>query len=113
MILNQSQAEAVYSAMCALNNVNGRLHARMSGRYEGSIVHCVEQSGGRGQLQIYWGDPSGNPHGLAEHYPNQAAFATAYGLNSDATPLVCSECQGRGEVETGIGMMVCTECPAR
>ena len=32
-ILNKSQAEAVYSAMCALNNVSGRVDAQMpSGR---------------------------------------------------------------------------------
>ena len=30
LILNKSQAEAVYSAMCALNNVGGRINATLN-----------------------------------------------------------------------------------
>ncbi len=65
-ILNKSQAEAVYSAMCALNNVSGRVDAQMpSGR-------VVEGANGVILVTAY-GRPS-------EDYGNQAAFATAYGL---------------------------------
>ena len=65
-ILNQAQAEAVYSAMCALNNVSGRVDAQMpSGR-------VVEGANGV-ILVIAYGKP-------LEDYGNQAAFATAYGL---------------------------------
>lgn len=66
MILNQSQAEAVYSAMCALGNVSGRVDAQMpSGR-------VVEGANGVILVTAY-GKPS-------EDYGNQSAFATAYGL---------------------------------
>lgn len=77
-ILTQEQAEAVYSAMCHLNNVGGRLHSRLAGRYETSIIHVVESQDGR--VQAYWGDPTGNPYGPIENHANQSAFATAYGL---------------------------------
>lgn len=78
MILSNEQAAAVYSAMCALNNVGGRLHTRIKDRYEGSVIHFVELPSGH--LQLYWGDAVGNPHGDVEHHHNQSAFATAYGL---------------------------------
>lgn len=71
-ILNQAQAEAVYSAMCALNNIGGQLSQVRAG-----FVRVVEHGAGhfvvsdeRGRLE-------------SEVYDNQSAFATAYGLNSD------------------------------
>ena len=65
-ILTTSQADAVYSAMCALNSVSGRVDARMpSGR-------VVEGANGVILVTAY-GMPS-------EDYGNQAAFATAYGV---------------------------------
>lgn len=70
LILNQSQAEAVYSAMCALNNVGG-------------FCGDITLSGG---LRVQWLRSVTVRDGLSgprEEYPNQAAFATAYGLNSD------------------------------
>ncbi len=72
MILSKPQAEAVYSAMCALNNVGGRISAQMGVSYVAENVDgevCVEQ--GRGARDG------------CERYDNKAAFATAYGLNSD------------------------------
>lgn len=66
MILNQSQAEAVYSAMCALNNVGARIDVRLpSGRVvEGPnsviLVTAYAKS--------------------SEEYNNQSDFAAAYGL---------------------------------
>ena len=67
MILNQAQAEAVYSAMCALNNVDGTV---------GTIRFRLAwvQTDFSGEIAV---------HGTTddEVYPNQAAFATAYGLS--------------------------------
>lgn len=66
MILNQSQAAAVYSAMCALNNVGARIDVHLpSGR-------VVEGPNGVILVTAY-AKPS-------EDYNNQSAFAAAYGL---------------------------------
>lgn len=67
MILNQAQAEAVYSAMAALNNV-------------GNIAGDLTLSEG---LRVQWLESVTVRDGLSgplEYYLNQAAFATAYGL---------------------------------
>lgn len=67
MILNQAQAEAVYSAMVALNNV-------------GNIAGDLTLDEG---LRVQWlksVDVRDGLSGPREEYPNQAAFATAYGL---------------------------------
>lgn len=67
MILKQAQAEAVYSAMVALNNVGG-----ISGDLtlsEGLRVQWLKSVTVRDGLS-----------GPREEYPNQAAFAAAYGL---------------------------------
>lgn len=73
MILNQAQAEAVYSAMCALNNVgcdNG--HASITGNRAQEDV------------RVQWDDGvtvmRGALRGEREDYVSQAAFAAAYGL---------------------------------
>lgn len=68
MILNQSQAEAVYSAMCTLNNVNGALSATIEG------VRVEETHSGA--VQVWTLGSIGNP----ERHTNQSAFAAAYGL---------------------------------
>lgn len=70
LILNKSQAEAVYSAMCALNNVGG-------------FCGDLTLSGG---LRVQWLQSVTVRDGLSgprEEYPSQSAFATAYGLNSN------------------------------
>lgn len=67
MILNQAQAEAVYSAMCALNNVGGI---------------CGDLTFSEG-LRVQWLQCVIVRDGLSgprEEYRNQAAFAAAYGL---------------------------------
>ncbi len=65
LILNQSQAAAAYSAMCALNNVSGYLDTVMRG------VRVKEHA--NGVIQI-------TSKGRSEDYDNQSAFATAYDL---------------------------------
>lgn len=64
-ILNKSQAEAVYSAMCELNNVSGYIDAVLQG------VRVKEHANGVVQI---------TKKGESEDYSNQSAFATAYGL---------------------------------
>ena len=71
LMLTQAQAEAAYTAMCALNNVSSRLMATCEEK-----LRVVERScGGIYVLEMLEGEwaPS-------ERYENQAAFATAYGL---------------------------------
>lgn len=67
MILNTDQAQAVYSAMCALNNVGMRMHCQdksvMAHEYADGVVHVSSQN---------W--PA------IETYPSQQAFAEAYGV---------------------------------
>lgn len=70
-ILTQAQAEAVYSAMCALNNVGGCIDCRI-----GYIR--VNESAIAGILIMARGKRT-------ERHDNQAAFAAAYGLNGTDT----------------------------
>lgn len=69
MILNKSQAEAVYSAMCALNNVAGRLDCTVQEitNVRESVIGTVYVKSGK----------------LLESHTDQNAFAAAYGLLSD------------------------------
>lgn len=72
MILNQAQAEAVYSAMAALNNVGGRIATviEFSRESECEVVENPE-----GQVLV------SKDFGLSvETHANQAAFASAYRL---------------------------------
>lgn len=76
LILTPAQAEAVYSAMCALNNVGARIDAFLEGAF-----HAREMADGRVVVHIvpnvtFPGSHAAEP----EIYPNQSAFATAYGL---------------------------------
>lgn len=64
MILNQSQAAAVYSAMCELNNVGGLIDVR--------LANCRVTEHSRG---VSVEGPT-----TTEQYADQNAFATAYGL---------------------------------
>jgi hypothetical protein len=68
MILNKDHAEAVYSAMCALNNVS---------------AICGEVTLDEG-LRVQWLNGVEVRAGLSgprESYADQAAFAAAYKLN--------------------------------
>ena len=67
LILTPAQAEAVYSAMCALNNV-------------GTVCGDLTLNEG---LRVQWLECVTVRDGLSgprEEHPSQAAFATAYGL---------------------------------
>ena len=71
MILNKAQAEAIYSAMCALNNVSGRI--------SGTIVFPDDMA------VTCWSEGDStvsavDGNGASEYYADQAAFAAAYTL---------------------------------
>lgn len=78
LILNQSQAEAVYSAMCHLNNVGMRIGATLDG-----AVRVIELPAGTVHVRRYIGGEWVD----GELYGNQTAFATAYGLDTGADRL--------------------------
>ncbi len=72
MILNASQADAVYSAMCALNNVSMRLDGCVA-----AGIRCREDENG---AVFVFDMRAGHTGGPCEEYASQNAFATAYGL---------------------------------
>ncbi len=69
MTLNKAQAEAVYSAMCALNNVSGRISGTIVFP-DGIVVSCWSE----GDFTVSAGN------GASESYADQAAFSVAYTL---------------------------------
>lgn len=71
LILTAAQAEAVYSAMCALNNVGGRLRVQLT---QGKNVILVEEFASGGVVV------DTKPRHSVEVYAGQHAFATAYVL---------------------------------
>lgn len=71
-ILNQSQAEAVYSAMCHLNNVGGRIDRIYADGFQVSEAAHT----GRVIVQLASNHVTVPP----EIYTDQSAFAAAYGL---------------------------------
>lgn len=75
LILTPAQAKAVYDAMCALNNVGGRIRATTPTKSPLLQIEVRENSVGEVFVQ---GDG-------CEIYADQAEFSTAYGLNADAT----------------------------
>ena len=78
-ILNQAQAEAIYSAMCALNNVGGHLDAYVPNlsnpAKKGHLVVVREM--GAATIEVRAGFAEGAER---EDYRNRSAFAAAYGL---------------------------------
>lgn len=68
-LLTKAEAEMAYTAMCALNNVSGKLSATMG------AIRVVETDKGVTILD------DAHLHRL-EHYDSQAEFATAYGLDA-------------------------------
>lgn len=71
-ILNQAQAEAVYSAMCTLNNVGAE-----TGRVRIDVaVVAWGATGASVELVRAYRDMNAE----RENYDSQAAFAAAYGL---------------------------------
>lgn len=80
MILSTAQAEAVYSAMCALGDVGARLDAFLEGGFhvrempDGQVVvHAVLGSAFPASAHLRAQDEP-------EIYLSQFAFAVAYGL---------------------------------
>lgn len=68
LILSKAQAEAIYQAMCALNNVGGRLDCTLPST-DGGIKVCELA---KGSIRIFGANP--------EIHADQSAFAAAYGL---------------------------------
>ena len=85
MILNQAQAEAVYSAMCALNNVGARLSAHGIGYDADGFEISAEQSE-TGLVSIGTGFAPHAERKVLERHGGKNAFATAYGLHEVAQP---------------------------
>ena len=78
LLLNESQAVAVYGAMVALNNVGGKINVRI----EDSAIsarHIVVTEGFDGEVvvSLY----IRGAHHLTERYTDQNAFASKYGLD--------------------------------
>lgn len=73
MILTQAQAESIYSAMVALNNVNGRINATL-----GRSTRVAQRPRGTITVLTLVDESDWEPQEIHE---SQAAFATAYGLN--------------------------------
>lgn len=78
MILNQAQAQAVYTAMCALNNVSANEGVQISfvGTVDGDYKHIKVEECAGGSVEVSFGILGRE----RETYPNQAAFAAAYNL---------------------------------
>lgn len=71
LILTATQAQAVYSAMCALNNVGARISVE---------VECANAlENGDGSISVW---PDWGMSDEQEVYESQAAFAAAYGLRA-------------------------------
>ncbi|MDX3877636.1 hypothetical protein [Achromobacter denitrificans] len=81
-ILTAAQAQAVYSAMCALDNISVNFDT-MWRADDGESVRITENKYG---VLVH----KGGEQGVSEHYADQAAFAAAYGLPAapDAAPLL-------------------------
>ncbi len=76
LILNASQAEAVYSAMCVLNNVSARIDAF----FYAEAIHVREIPDGRIVTHRTASGVPGMSVIAPEVHASQSAFATAYGL---------------------------------
>lgn len=78
-ILTASQADAIYSAMCALNNVSARVDVFCPGDGAERGFHVRETSEGKVVIHTVTGF-SHPPATMPEIHESQAEFATAYGL---------------------------------
>ncbi len=75
MILSQTQAETVYAAMCALNNVGGKLTTALPSGAAYLAIVSDPDSEMLGVIEFVEGEQKGY-----EEYENQASFVAAYGL---------------------------------
>lgn len=78
-ILTQAQAEAVYSAMCALNNVGARVQVF---GLDADGLEVRERANGCVVIGYLVGNARRGT--VLESHADQSAFATAYGLNEKA-----------------------------
>jgi hypothetical protein len=74
-ILDKAQAQAVYGAMCALNNVGATLKANIPPAEETGRWIYVEECADTGQITLTTGLRR------VACYSNQDAFTAAYGLS--------------------------------
>lgn len=77
MILNKPQAEAVYRAMCELNNAKIMLKTDTINE-NGDLIQIVESRTGI-VTNIRRNDGSNGRY--QENFPNQNSFAFTYGIN--------------------------------
>lgn len=76
MLLTKAQAEAVYSAMCALSSVGAAFDCRIPLGH-GAATRVYEAMNGSVHVAVYLG---GREWKSVEKHETPAAFATAYGL---------------------------------
>jgi len=88
MILSQAQAEAVYNAMCALNNVSmNALRTQFpgpTGRDGKTVSHIYVdgvETNRQFKMKVAIYSSTDVEENYEERYSSQAAFAAAYGLN--------------------------------
>ena len=71
MILNKTQAEAVFSAMCALNSIGARIAVNID---QAESINVFERPDG--SISV-WQQNHGQTHNEETH-TSQAAFASVY-----------------------------------
>jgi hypothetical protein len=76
MILNNSQAKAVYNAMCELNNVNGKIKATFEQTSVDTFTNVFEKEQGT----VIVNKVVKFTIVEREVFTNQAEFQTAYGV---------------------------------
>ncbi|EGP43134.1 hypothetical protein [Achromobacter insuavis] len=90
LILTTAQAQAVYSAMCALNNL---------GRVGGSVI-IPKEPDQRDEPRVSWNFLGVTVHQdltfHKEFYADQSAFAAAYGLDASAPEVTTQYTPGIG-----------------
>jgi hypothetical protein len=81
-ILNPSQANAVYAAVCALNDVSWNSGIELSfagGDADSEAARFTYAENAGGEVVVFRG-PAMSRSVVRENYPDQAAFAAAYNL---------------------------------
>lgn len=81
MILNKAQAQAVYDAMCELNNVGGLLHCRIN-KDAAAWIHVKEHM--TDEINVWVGLAGAtewHPSQPFERFRNQNHFANDYAVN--------------------------------
>ncbi|MDD5325895.1 MAG: hypothetical protein PHR71_11420 [Polaromonas sp.] len=77
MILNQAQAEAIYGAMVALNNIGATIRCEFS---HADVMFLVYETPTTNRVMITTRDSKDVLASEHETYADQAAFAAAYEL---------------------------------